>query len=116
MLLFIPLFAFLLSFYLCAYLLGFAFVALCLYSLLALFVLVSLWVLLLFPFRTASDVKRKGAKVLLLASSLRVLCVVVMRLLIARGLPAIPFRLLRDSVRNCSIVGGSRQNISNLMR
>ena len=47
----------LLCFYLCAYLLGFAFVTLCLSSLLALFVLVSLWVLFLFPFRT----KRKRA-------------------------------------------------------
>ena len=50
------------------------------------------------------------------ASSLVLLWFVVMRLPIVRGLPAIPFPLLRDLIRNCSIVGGSRQNIGNLMR
>ena len=39
------------------------------------------------------------------------LWVIVIRLLIVRGLPAIPFQLLRGSVRKCSNVGGSRHNI-----
>ena len=78
-----------------------------------LFVLVSLWVLcFLFPLRT----NRQKERAQFLASSLVLLCVVVMRLLIARGLPAIPFQPLRELVRNCSNVGGSRQNKGNLMR
>ena len=57
--------------------------------------------------------KRKGK--LLGLSSLRSWFVVI-RLLIVRGLPAIPFRLLRGSVRNCSNVGGLRHNTGNLLR
>ena len=50
------------------------------------------------------------------ASSLVLLWVVAMRLPIVRGLPAIPFRLLRGSVRKCSNVGGLRHNIGNQSR
>ena len=57
--------------------------------------------------------KRKGAPCWCVLS-LFVCC--VMRLLIVRGLPAIPFQLLRGSVRNCSNVGGLRHKISNLLR
>ena len=73
-----------------------------------------LWVFV-FSF-SLSDYEQKERARRVGASSLGLLWVVVMRLIIVRGLPAIPFRLLRDSVRNCSNVGGSRQNRGNLMR
>ena len=65
-------------------------------------------------FSLTDYMQKKGRAVLV-----RPLCVgycVVMRLPIVRRLPAIPFRLLRGSVRNCSNVGGSRQNRDSLMR
>ena len=58
--------------------------------------------------------KRKGKLLGLVLSSWVV--VYVMRLLIVRGLPAIPFPLLRGSVRKCSNVGGLRHNIGNQSR
>lgn len=42
--------------------------------------------------------------------------VVVIRLLIVRGLPAIPFQPLRGLVRSCSNVGGLRHNRGTPMR
>ena len=66
----------------------------------------------LFPFGRYD--KRKGAPCWRVLSSWVVVCVI--RLLIVRGLPAIPFQLLRGSVRNCSNVGGSRHNIGNQSR
>ena len=60
--------------------------------------------------------KRKGAPLLVLPLFVRGLWACVMRLLIVRGLPAIPFQLLRGLVRNCSNVGGLRHNIGNQLR
>ena len=85
----------------------------CLASALGLWVCLCCGCWLSFPFGRLQIQKERAQ---FRASSLVLLCVVVMRLLIARGLPAIPLQPLRESVRNCSNVGGSRQNKGNLMR
>ena len=65
-----------------------------------------------FSLRTDAT-KRKGAPLLVLPLFVRGF---VMRLLIVRGLPAIPFQLLRGLVRNCSNTFAHSHNISTRRR